>query len=182
MKFRRTCLALTLVAAVAFVSAEQNDAARTLMEAARKKEVVDGDLKGAIQQYQTVAEKYKGDRAVAADALVRMAACYEKLGDTESKRIYERLVREYGDQKDAVAIARTRLGSSVEVLARAGRGFASPTGPIPKSDDGTRGNCYREGSWATSKDERQLRKDGEESWRFAWKARRQVRFVGSNRC
>jgi Tol biopolymer transport system component len=119
MKFRLTCLAAVLVAAVAFASAEQNDAARTMMEAARKKEVVDGDLKGAIQQYKAVAEKYKADRAVAADALVRMAECYQKLGDAEAQRIYARVVRDYGDQKDAVAIARTRLGSGGEPLARA---------------------------------------------------------------
>jgi hypothetical protein len=119
MKFRLTCLAAALVAAIAFVSAEQNDAARTMMEAARKKEVVDGDLKGAIQQYKTIAEKYKADHAVAADALVRMADCYQKLGDAEARRIYERLVRDYGDQKEAVAIARTRLGAGGDVLAQA---------------------------------------------------------------
>lgn len=129
MKFRFICLALAIVAAVAFVSAEQNDAARTMMEAARRKEVVDGDLKGAIQQYQAIAEKYKADHAVAADALVRLAACYEKLGDAESKRIYERLVRDYGDQKDAVAIARARLGAGGEVLARAKGDRAVWTGP-----------------------------------------------------
>src|SRR6187399_247391 len=70
MRARLTCLALAVVAAVAFVSADQSDGARTLMEAARKKEVVDGDLKGAIQQYQAIAEKYKSERAVVADALV----------------------------------------------------------------------------------------------------------------
>jgi Tol biopolymer transport system component len=109
MRVRLTCLALAIVAAVVFVSAEQSDAARTLMEAARKKEVVDGDLKGAIQQYQTIADKYKSDRAVVAETLVRMAECYQRLGDTEAQKIYERLVREFGDQKEAVTIARVRL-------------------------------------------------------------------------
>jgi Tol biopolymer transport system component len=128
MKFRLTCLAIAVVAAVAFVSADQSDAARTQMEAARKKEVVDGDLKTAIQQYQAIAEKYKGDHAVAADALVRLAACYEKLGDRESKRVYERLIREYGDQKDAIAIARARLGNG-DALAQSKGDRAVWTGP-----------------------------------------------------
>ena len=88
MKFRPTLLIVALVAVGAFVSAAQNDTARTMLEAARKKEVVDGDLKGAIRQYGTIVDKYKNDRAVVADALVRMAGSYEKLGDPEAKKIY----------------------------------------------------------------------------------------------
>ena len=36
-------------------------------------------------------------------ALVRMADCYQKLGDAESRRIYEQVIREYPDQKDFAA-------------------------------------------------------------------------------
>jgi Tetratricopeptide repeat len=127
MKARLTCLALVVVAAVAFVSAAQSEGARTLMEAARKKEVVDGDLKGAIQQYQAVVDKYKSERAVVADALVRMAECYQKLGDADAHTIYRRIVREYADQTDAIGIARARLGNSVPASTRGDR--AAWTGP-----------------------------------------------------
>jgi Tol biopolymer transport system component len=117
MKIRLTYVAFAFVAAIAFVSAEQSDGARTLMEAARKKEVVDGDLKAAIQQYQTIVDKYKSDRAVVADALVRMAECYQKLGDAQAKQIFDRVVREYGDQREAAAIARTRLDGGFRASA-----------------------------------------------------------------
>jgi hypothetical protein len=117
MKTRVVWLLLAVVAAGVFVSADQSDGARTLMEAARKKEVVDGDLKGAIQQYQAIAEKYKSERAVVADALVRMAECYQKLGNGEARKIYERVVRDFADQKDAVTLARVRLGSKESVVA-----------------------------------------------------------------
>jgi Tol biopolymer transport system component len=127
MKARLTCLALVVVAAAAFVSAAQSDGARTLMEAARKKEVVDGDLKGAIQQYQTIADKYKSDRALVADALVRMAECYQKLGDAEAQTIYRRIVREYADQAEATGIARARLGNGAAASTRGDR--AAWTGP-----------------------------------------------------
>src|SRR5256885_14777371 len=40
-----------------------------------------------------------------------MADCYQKLGDAESQKIYERIVREYVDQKDAVTMARARLAT-----------------------------------------------------------------------
>ncbi len=112
MKSRPTHLILALVAAVTLVSAAQNDAARTMLEAARKAEVVDGDLKGAIRQYSAIVDKYKNDRAVVADALLRMAAAYEKLGDSESRKIYEQILREYADQKEAATLARERLGDS----------------------------------------------------------------------
>jgi hypothetical protein len=49
-------------------------------------------------------------RKTAAEALVHMGQCYEKLGDAESRKAYERVLREYGDQKEAAMVARARLG------------------------------------------------------------------------
>ncbi|MBP1778188.1 MAG: hypothetical protein H6Q86_4199, partial [candidate division NC10 bacterium] len=61
-----------------FASAQKPGRADVALEAAAKKEMVDGDLKGAIEQYQKViAEFSTTDRASAAKALVRMGQCYE---------------------------------------------------------------------------------------------------------
>jgi Tol biopolymer transport system component len=84
------------------------------LQAAIRTETVDGDLKAAIKQYGDIVAKYKNDRAVTAMALLHMAECYQKMGDAESHKIYERVVREYADQKEAVATARARLGSAAE--------------------------------------------------------------------
>jgi len=78
------------------------------LQAAIHTEMVDGNFKVAIEKYKKAAQT--SDRAVAAQALVRLAECYQKLGDTESKKVYERVLREYGEQKGAVAIARAKLG------------------------------------------------------------------------
>ena len=78
-------------------------------KAAQHKEEVEGDLKGAIEQYQKIAQT--SDRAVAAKALVRMAGCYEKLGQADAQKTYGRVVREFADQKDADAEARIRLAA-----------------------------------------------------------------------
>ena len=111
MRTRFTHLILAIVTAVAVVAADQNDTARTLLEAARKTAVVDGNLTAAIRQYAAIVETYsKSDRATVADALVRMAECYEKLGDTQARKIYERVVREFSDQTGQVALARVHLG------------------------------------------------------------------------
>ncbi|MBI4906039.1 MAG: PD40 domain-containing protein [Acidobacteria bacterium] len=80
------------------------------LQAAIRTETVHGDLNGAIKQYNAIVSKFgKSDRSVAARALVRMGQCYEKLGDAESRKAYERVVREFGDQQEAVAEARRHL-------------------------------------------------------------------------
>ena len=70
-------------------------------------------MKAAIDQYKRIVDRYgRIDRATAAQALLRMAEAYQKLGDAQAKSAYERLVREYGDQREAVAVARVRLGGT----------------------------------------------------------------------
>ena len=71
------------------------------LRAAVETETVRGDVKGAIEQYKQVVETYgKSDRAIAAQALLRLAEAYQKLGDAEAKSVYERLLREFGDQRE----------------------------------------------------------------------------------
>lgn len=81
------------------------------LQAAIRKETVDGDLKGAIKQYERITAKYKEDRSVVAKALLRMGECYEKLGDVQARKAYERLINSYPDQTDAAAAARARLAA-----------------------------------------------------------------------
>ncbi len=80
-------------------------------KAAQHAEEVEGDLKKAIEEYRQIARN--GDRVVAVRALIRLAECHQKLGDAESKSIYERIVRDYSEQKDAVALARGRLAPTL---------------------------------------------------------------------
>ena len=83
------------------------------LQAAIRSETVARDLKKAITEYQAIAEKYaKTHRATAADALLRMAECYRKLGSQQATRVLERIVREFPDQKQAVAAASARLTST----------------------------------------------------------------------
>jgi Tol biopolymer transport system component len=95
--------------AVGGAVAQQNQAEVDLQSAMRS-ENVDGDLKAAIQMYESVISKYKHDRPVAAMALVHMADCYQKLGDTQSRKLYDRVLHEYPDQKEAVVLARAQIG------------------------------------------------------------------------
>jgi Tol biopolymer transport system component len=99
-----------LLAAALLAVAQKADDAERMLKAAQNAELVDGNLQRAIEQYKKIAQS--GNRALAAKALLRMAECYQKLGDAESKKIYERIVREYRDQKEAVAAAQEKLGTS----------------------------------------------------------------------
>ena len=99
-----------ILAAILAVGAQTKGEAERMFKAAKNAELVDGNLKAAIEQYNTIIAKFsKTDRAASADALVRMAECYTKLGDAQAHKIYERVLREYADQKEAAAVARARL-------------------------------------------------------------------------
>ena len=119
-------ITLTLMAALAAAQAgaapQTQDKAAVALKAAMDKEVLDGNLKAAIEAYKKLAQGK--DRAVAAKALVRMGQCYDKLGDTEARKAYERVVREFADQKDAVEDANKHLVA----LGRVG----TATGPVAR--------------------------------------------------
>ncbi|MBI3262309.1 MAG: PD40 domain-containing protein, partial [Acidobacteria bacterium] len=116
-------IAALLAAGLQTIGAQQTNAqGEKQLASAQHKATVDGDLKGAIEEYKKIVAGAGTNRALAAQALVRMAECYQKLGDGEARTIYERVAREFADQKDAAAEARTRL-------AALQRGRASGAGP-----------------------------------------------------
>jgi tetratricopeptide (TPR) repeat protein len=107
MTIQRYLLPFLAAAMLAAAQPRNSDAA---LGAARHLEEAEGNYPAAIEAYKRFLAQYGKDRALAAKALIRMGQCYEKLGDAESRKIYERVVREYADQKEAVAAARAKLG------------------------------------------------------------------------
>jgi len=116
--------ALLAVFLAAFLAAGQkNDQAELALKAAIKTETVDGNLKGAIEQYKKITAQSGAGRATVATALLRMGQCYEKLGNAETRearKAYEQVVREFGDQAEAAAEARTRLAALTGASASPG--------------------------------------------------------------
>ncbi|MBI5085441.1 MAG: PD40 domain-containing protein [Acidobacteria bacterium] len=108
-----TTILTTILAALLAgpLPAQTTPRADLLFERARQKENVQGDLKGAIDIYRQVVARHGKDRAVAARAILLMAQCYEKLGQTEARKLYEDLTRNYADQPEAASQARTRLAA-----------------------------------------------------------------------
>ncbi len=110
----KAALLAGFMCAVSFAGAQKTSRADVALEAAAKKELVDGDIKGAIGQYKTIIAAFASDHVVAAKALVRMAQCYEKLGDLEAgeaRKAYERVLREFPDQEELATTAQARLAA-----------------------------------------------------------------------
>lgn len=78
-------------------------------QAALQLEMVAGNLARAIEEYRKVATRQGVDRGLAAQALLRIAECYQKLGDDEAQKTYQEIVARYSDQTAIAATARARL-------------------------------------------------------------------------
>ena len=102
-------------------SVPQGDDPAVLLRAAIEKEEVDGNLDAAIEQYKHIIKIAGANRAVAAQALLRLGGCYEKRGPVEARRTYEQLIRDYGEQGREVAAARQRLAVLQSRAAVVGR-------------------------------------------------------------
>ena len=105
---------LTVFLATLPAAGQKNDQADLALKAAIKTETVDGDLRGAIEQYKKIAALAGAGRATVATALLRMGGCYEKLGkaDTqEARKVYEQVAREYADLAAVAAEARAKLAA-----------------------------------------------------------------------
>ena len=82
-----------------------------LFQQAVVKERAEGDLEQAIQLYQRILREFPADRALGANALLRIGRCYQKLGKPEARKVYERILRDFTDQRDAAKQARRALRS-----------------------------------------------------------------------
>jgi Tol biopolymer transport system component len=109
---RRTSTAAAVILTLVLAARVDRPAAQSgydLFQKALAAERADGNLREAIQLYARVVKEFGADRTLSARALVRMAECYEKLGDAESQGIYDRVAREFADQTESAATARARL-------------------------------------------------------------------------
>ena len=95
----------------------QDAAIEKQLEAAIHREMVDGDLKDAIAQYQAILAQPAKSRPAAAQSLFRMAQCLEKLGQRkEAHANYTRVAGEFADQPAIAAQARAKLAGWTDAL------------------------------------------------------------------
>lgn len=104
MNLRNTLLILL---ASAMLAAAADPAVE--LEAAIRRETVQGDLKGAAEAYRKLAANASANREVAARALLRLAMVYRKQGDAQARQTLDRVLRDFADQSRTVAEARAEL-------------------------------------------------------------------------
>jgi hypothetical protein len=125
---------LSIVAGGTLTPAAGWQASRSAGLAAAMDKDVRGDLKGAIDAYREIADGK--DRALAARALVRMAACHRKLGDAEARKLYDRVTREFADHEEAVADAKTGLAALGSTSTRQGGHLSVVSDTTNLAEDG----------------------------------------------
>jgi len=85
--------------------------ASVLFEKAKFTMVTKGDLHGAIELFNEIISKYRGEREYAAKSQLYIGLCYEKQGKQDAQKAYQKVIQEYADQRDVAAQARTRLAA-----------------------------------------------------------------------
>ena len=100
---------------------ENDHQAEVLLQESQHRALVDGDLEQAIELCKKILTEHSGNRPVVAKALLQMGGCYEKLGRAEARMAYERVINEYGDRKEEVAVATERMASLEQNMAALNR-------------------------------------------------------------
>jgi Tol biopolymer transport system component len=121
MKVHRIALAILVAAVAAESTARAQQTAEEVYQAALYQEEVQGNLEGAIDLYARILEDSPDNRSIAAKAQLHIGLCYEKLGLTEAQQAYRRVIADYPDHADEVAVARERLSSLERELAELNR-------------------------------------------------------------
>jgi Tol biopolymer transport system component len=145
--------AILLIAAFMLVTQAvlPQESADELYQAALLKKEAEGDLNAAVQLFQKIVATFAQNRAIAAKAELQIGLCYEKLGLTQARDAFQRVVEKYPEQTDSVAAARERLS----VLGRA-------QALIEKGDSGLRirrvpelmkGKISKDGRWLCGMDD-----------------------------
>jgi hypothetical protein len=124
---KRILIGIATVVLVVAAADKSQDAERQF-KAAQNTELVDGDLKRAIDQYKKLSQG--SNRAIAARALLRMGGCYEKLGSKEADKQYDLVISKFADQREAVAEAKAHLGGAAAKTNAMGNRRVWSTQPV----------------------------------------------------
>src|SRR4030095_3501417 len=117
MRIRVVALATMFLLSVAVVLAQN---ANDLYQQGLARETA-GDLKGAVQIFERIVRDFSPNRTLTARALVRLGEWSNLLGQDQARTYYERVIREFADQKEAATEARARLDALPKTASPARR-------------------------------------------------------------
>ncbi len=97
------------------------ESAEELYEAALFKKEAEGDLQGAIQLFLKITTKFSGDRKMAAKAQLHIGLCYEKLGLKKAQNAFQKVIDNFPERQEEVAIAKERIAALSKALEKVPR-------------------------------------------------------------
>ena len=104
---------IALSASICLVFGLQNSSEhKILFEKAKFTMETKGDLKGAINLFNEIIQKYPDEREYAAKSQLYIGMCYEKLGQeqaNQARNAFQKVVENYPEQTDAVKVAKEKL-------------------------------------------------------------------------
>lgn len=111
MKFSSHILqfVLPLILCMGFISPVLAQETEKLYQKGLVKEEGEGSLQEAIDIYMQVVDDASAERSLRAQALLHVGICYEKLGQEKAKLTYEKLISDYADQEEIVALGKKKL-------------------------------------------------------------------------
>jgi Tol biopolymer transport system component len=98
----------------------RDDAAQRLYQQGIFQMEAMGDFPAAIALFERLVKEHPGNKSLASRALLMTGRCYEKLGKAEAEKAYNRILEDYGDQREVVNEARVRLMALAERTRPAG--------------------------------------------------------------
>ncbi len=111
----KTRICLSLVGAILLISSlafsQQTNKAESLYQEALMQMEGRGNFSKALEMFGQIIKDFPGSRQTCARSQFQIGVCYEKLGNAEAHKAYERVVRDYADQAEIVAQARVRLAA-----------------------------------------------------------------------
>lgn len=116
MKSRIFLFSVLALSVLGLLSGSIQQTAEQFYQSGIYKEEIEGELEKAIEIYETVLKNFAENKTVAAKALYHIGLCYEKLGNQEARKAYQRLIDEYPGQIQEVNLAKARLASMVKTV------------------------------------------------------------------
>jgi Tol biopolymer transport system component len=118
MKSRIFLLSALIFSILGLLSGSIQQNAEQLFRSGIYKEEIEGELEKAIAIYEQILADFPDNKAVAAKALYHIGLCYEKLGNQEAQKAYQRIIEDYPGQIKEVALAKERLARLTEVIEK----------------------------------------------------------------
>ena len=112
---------LMMISTGIILSAETQQSAKEMYEAAVFKKNADGDYQGAIKIFNEILTQFPEDKNIAAKAQLNIGDCYEKLGLKEALDAYQKVIENFPQQHEEVQAAKERVSLLSKVLVEESR-------------------------------------------------------------